>query len=76
MLGKGLHPQLSQFGSVVLGWMDQHEECPYPIHMFSGKMDQLFFELVHWWWHVVNPFLAFTTKLGRKWITTQEVFKK
>lgn len=39
-------------------------------------MDQLFFDSERWWWPNITLFLAYSTKLGRKWITTQETIKK
>ena len=36
-----------------------------------GKLDQHFFDLIWWWRHV-----AYSAKLGRKWIGTQNTFKK
>ena len=37
---------------------------------------QLFFTPSRWWWTEVTPFLEYSTKLGWKWITTQEDLKK
>lgn len=43
--------------------------------LFVGRLDQLYFDLGRWWWHEVTPFLAYYTKFGRSWITTQIVLK-
>lgn len=73
MRGTCLHPQLSQVGCLVLGWYRvARGNFHTQFTLFWGEMDQHFFELAHWWWHVVNPFLACTTKLGRNWITTTQ----
>jgi hypothetical protein len=44
--------------------------------MFFGKLDQLFFDPEQRQWLEVTPFLAYSAKLGRKWITIQETLKK
>ena len=46
------------------------------LNVTFGKLDQLLFGLAQWWWHEVTPFMAFSPKLGRKWISVQEVLEK
>ena len=44
-------------------------------NLFFGKLDQLFFDLAHWWWPKVTPFFAYLAKEARKWIIKQEALK-
>jgi hypothetical protein len=41
-----------------------------------GKLDQLFFDLIWWWWHEVICCMAYSAKLGWKWIATLNTIKK
>lgn len=44
-------------------------------NMFYGKLDQLCFDHAHWW-PEATPFLPYSAKEGRKWITKQIALKK
>lgn len=44
--------------------------------LLFGKFDQLFFDPTPWWWFENAPFLTYSAKLARKWVTTQETLKK
>ena len=45
-------------------------------NLLFGKLYQLFFNPTWWWCPEVAPLFAYYAKMGRKWITMQEVLKK
>ena len=46
------------------------------LNIFYGKLDRLSFDPARWWWQEATPFLAYSAKEGRKWITKHIVLKK
>ena len=44
--------------------------------LLYGKLDQLYFDHARWWWLEVTPFLAYSTKEGRKWINKQTTLEE
>ena len=77
MRGMWTHPQLSQgWRSCVWLYKLSQGSVETKFTLFFGKLDQLFFDLARWWLPRVSPFLVYSTKLGRKWITIQEVLKR
>ena len=45
-------------------------------NLFYGKLNQLSFDPARWWWPEVTPFLSYSAKEGRNWITKQIALKK
>ena len=77
MQGMRNTPWLSRVGCHRSWWKGCLEAVPeLNLTSLFGTLDQYLFDLTQWWWHDVNPFLAYLAKLGKKWITTQEALKK
>ena len=45
-------------------------------NLFVGKLDQVFFYPAQWWWPKVTHLMAYSTKLGKTWITLQVALRK
>ena len=72
-----LNGQNVESSTIFLGWMAHvrvnklsYSSVQTKFNLILGKLDQLFFDSTCWWWPKVTPFLAYSTKLDRKWITT------
>ena len=66
-----------------LGWMSRvrvdglsRGSAHTQFSLFVGKLNQLFFDPAWWWWPGVTSFIAYSTRFGRIWITSQVVFRK
>ena len=62
---------LSQDECLELGWMNS----PVEVHVLNSTCSlvnwiSFFFDPARWWWPGVTPFMTYSTKLGRTWITS------
>ena len=75
---KNATPPMSFSGWMSRVWVDRltRGSGQTQFNLFFGKLDEHFFHPARWWWLEVIPFFAYSPKMGRKWITTQEVLKK
>ena len=73
----GLHnpPQHSQVGCHELRWKNFHMATLKANSTYSLEYWKSFIDPTMGWWPEITPFLTYSAKFGKKWITIQETLK-
>ena len=65
----------SQVGCPRFGWINSPMDVQ-KLNSICSLENQFFFDPTRWWWPKVTPFLAYSSKLGKTWITSQVTLRK